>query len=279
MKNESDPVLRRYEYTARLSKSRWAWEFLRRNPDFREAASRHSPDEVSYRRACRSIMILRPRCDQAEASRWGLAFFPDPNLDGFEADVFWSEAIYPRAITVNVRPREIGEVDDIFERTTSVCQVRHLTDRMGREQILIKGDGCVVQVRCTGLSLMSLQPVRMHLDFGGFADADKKLKIFERARQVVDPGMEEEPLQWTRSNLALRNALIALDCLNAGLTHRDIAAVLYGWKRAEAGWDEPGTALRQEIIRLVRRGRHLRDGGYRELLGPAGADAIMPLAS
>nr|WP_321358932.1 DUF2285 domain-containing protein [uncultured Hyphomonas sp.] len=267
MTRDHDPVLSRYDYTARLSRSRWAWEFLRRNQDFRDDAARHGSEEISRKRACRSIEIIRPRCDQTEASRWGLAFFPDPSLNGFDADAFWCAHLYPRTLVVNVRPRAPGEVDDIFERTTSVCQIRHLSDRMGREQILIKGDGCVVQVRCTGLSLLSLEPVRMHLDFGGYEDADAKIKVFERARQaLLDPPDASSGAAWTRSSLILRNSLIALDCIDADLSHRDIAAVLYGWARAEAAWHEPGSALRQEIVRLVRKGRDLRDGGYRELL-------------
>lgn len=68
-----------YDYAWKLSRSRWAWEFLRRNPDFLSDASRHGEDELSVREACRNITIIRPRTDQCDAERWGLAFFPIPH--------------------------------------------------------------------------------------------------------------------------------------------------------------------------------------------------------
>ena len=44
-------VLDRYDYTRTLSRSRWAWEFLRRNEEFLTEAMLHGPDEVSVRTA------------------------------------------------------------------------------------------------------------------------------------------------------------------------------------------------------------------------------------
>lgn len=131
--------LPQYDYAWKLSRSRWAWEFLRRNPDFLEDARRHGPDELSVREACRSITIIRPRIDQCDAERWGLAFFPDPSLTGFDANVFWSAGLYPRQVQVQVGPRAPGEVCDIFEKTTNICRIFHLTDTSGRELLLLKG--------------------------------------------------------------------------------------------------------------------------------------------
>lgn len=79
--------LPQYDYARKLSRTRWAWEFLRRNPDFLEDARRHGPDELSVREACRSITLIRPLIDPCDAERWG-AFFPDPSLNGFDANVF-----------------------------------------------------------------------------------------------------------------------------------------------------------------------------------------------
>lgn len=84
MTNRTDP-LSRYGYMWKLSRSRWAWEALRRTDAFLEDTERHGPDEVSVRPACRSITSLRPRVDQHAAHRWGLNFFPDPRQNGFPA--------------------------------------------------------------------------------------------------------------------------------------------------------------------------------------------------
>ncbi|MEZ5945622.1 MAG: hypothetical protein R3C04_01990 [Hyphomonas sp.] len=34
-------------------------------------------------------------------------------------------------------------------------------DTSGHELLLLKGNGCVVQVRCTGMSLLAMEPVKM----------------------------------------------------------------------------------------------------------------------
>ena len=79
-----------YDYTWLLSDSRWAWEFLRRNRRFLEDSSLPSASELSFAPACHQITLVRPRAPQALAERWGLAFFPDPEDSGLEADAFWS---------------------------------------------------------------------------------------------------------------------------------------------------------------------------------------------
>ena len=212
----SDPA---YSYTWKLSRSRWAWEFLRRNPRFLEDASRHSSDEISYKPACRSITLIRPRCDQAEAERWGLAFFPDVKANGFEADVFWSGELYPRTVSVHVGPRGYQERCEIYEETTKLCRIVHLTDRVGREHLLLKGDGCVVQVRCEGLSLLSPEPVRMQITLDGVNDLDSKIKILANAREIYNRQRTKISPMWTRQSRALCHALIALDSHIAGLSH------------------------------------------------------------
>jgi len=60
--------------------------------------------------------------------------------------------------------------------------------------------------------------------------------------------------------------LQALDSSLAGLSQREIAALLFGRGRAEADWRHPGQHLRDRIRRAVRRGHVLMNGGYLELL-------------
>lgn len=262
----SDPA---YAYTWKLSRSRWAWEFLRRNPRFLDDASRHEREEVSYRSACRSITLVRPRCDQAEAERWGLAFFPDVTANGFEADVFWSGALYPRTVSVHVGPRGDHGICEIFEETTKLCRIIHLTDRVGREHLLLKGNGCVVQVRCEGLSLLSPEPVRMQIVFDGVNDLDTKIRILAKARDVYRQQQEAIVPSWSRQSRALCHALIALDCHMSGLSHYETACVIYGPERAAQAWGDPGGAMKGEMKRALKKGLHYKRGGYTELLGSA----------
>jgi hypothetical protein len=62
-----------YAYTAGLSRREWAWEFLRRNPAFREAMSGFS-DRVRSRRVAPNITLYRLRSGAPSLADWGLAF-------------------------------------------------------------------------------------------------------------------------------------------------------------------------------------------------------------
>jgi len=259
-------VLRRYDYMWALSRSRWAWEALRRNLPFRMEAASRPPDDLIITPKCRDVVLIRPTTDQAAAERWGLAFFPDPSLNALDADVFWSDGLYPRKLTVQVSPRHPNEFCEIFERTTAVCRVVHFSDRVGREHLLVKTPECVLQVRCEGLSLLSPEPVRMKIVLDDLSGLDDRLKTLERARRLYGDHVCNTPPEWRRETLALRNAMIALDCLEAGLSQYDCAKVIYGTARAEADWHAPGGALKSEIKRAFRKGVYLRDGGYRDLL-------------
>lgn len=62
-----------YDYTNTLARRGWAWEFLRRNPEF----------AVDWHQSCRllrvefatpSVSVLRRQCAQAPIDCWGLHF-------------------------------------------------------------------------------------------------------------------------------------------------------------------------------------------------------------
>jgi hypothetical protein len=261
-------VLGRYEYTRSLSRSRWAWGFLRRNEDFLAEVALHSPDEVSVRTACHGITLIRPRMDQMAAERWGLAFFPDPRHDGFAANAFWSSALFPRQVQVQVSPASSGPVCPIYEKTVAQCEIVHLVDTAGREHMLVKGNGHVVQVQCTGMSMLSPEPVRLGFLIRGTADISSRWHMLQNAQRVYgqDGQGPREPAPWRRTSLALRNALIAHDCEAAGLSVRETAAMIYGEARANEAWAGPGRSMKDEIRRARARGRDLVSGGYRTLL-------------
>ena len=255
-----------YEYTCRLSRSRWAWEFLRRNAEFRSIASLAGPSKITRKPACNNVHLVRLECDQVAAEQYGLLFVPDIDANGHDADLFWNPSLFARALTVQVTPRHPNERDEIFEATVASCNVTHLTDRVGREHILIRGNGHTLQVVCSGLSTLSVEPVRLKLIIDSVSSLDETLKVIGRAQRILgtdDPSFSET---WTRSSLAFRNALIALDAHEAGLTYFETAAIIYGEDRATEAWQSSSRAMKDEMRRALARGRELRDGGYRDLL-------------
>jgi hypothetical protein len=264
---ETDAFTAKYDYLWRLSDDRWAWEYARRSRQVqRLAASRAEGDLSEVRAPCADIRILRSRVPQTLAERIGLVLMPDPKLNGIDADVVWTQQAYPDQVEVNCAARADGESCEIWDRSTPICRITHVTDATGREFLLLRGKGCVVQVRCTGLSLLGMQPVRMKLAISDLADYERKLKTQKAALAIIGDGPDTETPRWSKRTQILRNGLIALDCLDLGMSRRDIAVMLYGEARVDDEWNGP--SMKHAIRYLVLKAEALRDGGYFvELLG------------
>lgn len=266
---KTDETLKKYNYLWRMSRDRWAWEYLRRNKDFLEDAALHSAGDISDMTApCRNanIRLLRSRVPQKLAARWGLVFMPDPAQNGIEADAVWLQSAFPDQVEVNCTPRAQGATCDIWDRTVPHCTITHVTDGSQREFLLLRGNGCVVQVRCTGETLLSIEPVRMKLQISDMETYEKKLKAQKEGMRVFGNDPDAETPKWQKRTQILRDGLIALDCLELGMSHKDIATVLYGKARVNADWKT--TSMSSSLRYIIGKAQALRDGGYLvELLG------------
>lgn len=262
-------TLKSYNYLWRMSRDRWAWEYLRRNEDFKQDAALHSSDDVSEMEApCRNaqIRLIRSRVPQKLAARWGLVFMPEPSLNGIDADAVWLKTAFPDQVEVNCTPRADGETCDIWDRTVPHCQITHITDRAQREFLLLRGNGCVAQVRCTGQTLLGLEPVRMKLQISDMEGYEQKLKTQKEGMRIFGSDPDAETAMWTKTSQILRDGLIALDCLELGMTQRDIAIVLYGETVVAGQWKT--TSMKSSLRYVINKAKALRDGGYLvELLG------------
>lgn len=260
-----DNALEKYNYLSGLTRRGWAWEHLRRDPDFRQAAFFRQKDAIKIDRYCHNIHVIDLLRPQPEAEYWGLIFFPNPDQSAIEADVFWSEASYPNHIRVNVSPRQAGEIDEIFEASARLTRIRQLTDLEGREHILIQGDNCAIQVRAYGLSLRSTHPVKMTFDLSGPSQMEQQFKLIKQARKAYSP-CSADNLIWSPKAERLRNGLIALDVIEAGMPLRSAAEIIYGKERVDEDWQPHKRAMKDRLRSQMEAARKLRDGGYRTLL-------------
>ncbi|MGA1343257.1 MAG: DNA -binding domain-containing protein [Hyphomonas sp.] len=260
-------VVRQYDYTAKLGRDRWAWEFLRRGEAFRSIARRYSSgDHVSSRPGpLPGVTLLKLRRPQPEAEAWGLVFFPDPDLDALAADAFWSAARYPRDVCVHVVHAAPDDVDEFLTLALKRCQITHLTGYDGREQFILRGAGCAQQIRAGGISLLSAEPHRMLLTIEGDECLDAKLATLKKARRVYGDHVTGPP-RWSRQDRELRDALVSLDCRQAGLSYWEMAEVIHGREHVASIRSRGSRALKDAMRRNLRRGEALRDGGYRDML-------------
>ncbi len=215
----------------------YAWEFLRRNPDYRaefEHRARHSHDDS---------LAIDPR--------WGLRFAADPTSKAPEAEVFWRPDVAP-GIVLPLEADERGEARP-WRPLQTVGNARqaedgwHLRLRNGL-QLLLRGEA-----RPDG-------PLVVVLTF----DRDYGLRL--RAAQALNrtagpPKTRLTPARRRRLDQALR----ALDGALEKASYRTIAQSLFGEAAVER---EPWktASVRDTTIRLVRAGEGLMRGGYLKLL-------------
>jgi hypothetical protein len=118
--------------TAEFRRSDFAWEFLRRNPEFRRLMA----TRLKKGRAADAPT------EDSELRRWGLRFPADPDVPAPEAEVFWS----PQAAPALVALLEPVSVDD---GRVAVLPARPLLCRPAQEGLHLRlAPGAVG--RCSG---------------------------------------------------------------------------------------------------------------------------------
>lgn len=257
--------LQRYDYTANLAPRDWAYEYLRRVPEFEDAAWKAQAGAVSEKTACHEITVIKMRYPQPDAERWGLKFFPNPEIPAPKAHVFWTDKAYGDKVRINVMDAGPGEVDTTFEETIRKCRMAHLTDIDGCEHLVINGNGCSVQVICEGRSLVTADPVKTVFTVDGFEDFEHNTRILKESKRVYGD-QSKEPLIFSRKAEMRRNGLIALDGMRAGLSDRQIAWIINGQDLVEAGVAKGDRSLVKRVRTYRENALALCDGGYRELL-------------
>jgi hypothetical protein len=111
-----------------------------------------------------------------------------------------------------------------------------------------------------------MEPVRMNLTISDVDAFDRKVKAQKAVLALLGNGPDVEAPRWTKRTQILRNGLIALDSLEAGLNRREIAEIIYGKSRVDAEWTGP--SMKHAMRYVTLKAEALRDGGYLvELLG------------
>jgi hypothetical protein len=233
-----------YLYIFHLDDIALAWEYLRRNPE--------------YRRDWRD-RLRRP----VAAHRWGLRLLEDPDLDARDAHPVWLAdhpglvQLYPdldpmpdaTAFDFWRIPGCKGLVHDgrCLRVSTSVSGGRV---RLAIAPGLKDGDAFVIAMRPGAQPGFGARAISDALDdLAGPSEAAPLAQTF--ARPSATALLELQTLQ-------------ALDSSLAGASLREVAAGLFGAAAVTRGW-HADAGLRSKVRRLVRRGRTLMLDGYRRL--------------
>ncbi|WP_449232606.1 DUF2285 domain-containing protein [Azospirillum doebereinerae] len=193
----------------------------------------------------------------------------DPDRDGHDAALFWAPDLLPGL--VRLVPAPFGPVP--------VPPTADPLAGPGRRATLPTADGVHVVIadgprerRFLVLAPDLPEPGTPLLATVAF-DAPQAPQIagIERLAALMrqtDPPAELTPYQTD----TLRRVLQGLDAAQAGASLRDTAAALFGERRMSEDWFR-SSPLRDQVRYLIRRGRQLMTGGYRDLLaGRLGRD-------
>lgn len=254
-----------------LPKTRWAWEFLRRNPDYENDYGRHMEGALTRKRAEDGLEFLKLKRAEPDAEKWGLLFFASPNQTALTAPVFWCETVSPQVISVEAQPLNGDESQGMFDRLFDLALLGakriHLTDAAGHEHVLIQRGHRVVQMRCRGHTLLD-GDVKLKFVLEGFGHIDAKFATIKRLAKLYDAHTGNAALStdWSASTGSLRDALIALDCYQAGQGYRETAIAIFGQQAADERFGDPDKSMKNRMVRARKKGLELMNGGYLDLM-------------
>jgi len=246
MENTSQflPDLFDLEWLKGLSRVGWAWEFLRRNGQYR----------IHYANDDTNVL-----------ADWGLQYFENPDLDSRYAAVFWRPDICSAVLPMTATP--LVELIDAFDLNSLKCSTKIVaTPEANRADVLFQQDGRFLQLAVEGAQslsgmqlLASVVPMPEH-------PTGRILALRRFANLVTSGGLQSNLYPAERRAPRLMKVLQALDFWLAQRSYRDIAVRLFGEARVEREWNDPGEHMRDQVRRAVHYGRGLMEGGYRQFL-------------
>lgn len=270
LKNKTETI-RSLDYLRILPKSRWAWEFLRRNPAYERDYARHHQGALTRRTDETGLELLRLEKPEPDAEKWGLLFFTSPNQTALSAPVFWTEKASPQVVRVEAKVK--GKDDPaslfgcLFDLKNFGDRRIHLTDAGGGEHVLIQRGGRIVQMRCGGHTLLD-GDVKLRFILEGFGDLDAKFETIRRLSKLYNEHTGNALLRndWSATMANLRDALIALDVYQAGGSHLETAMEIYGERLGRQMFAQPDRSVKNRMARARKKGVDLMKGGYLDLM-------------
>ena len=228
----------------------FAWEYLRRNSDYRE--------DYLNRKNIGSIAAADPIFRQ----QWGFLFAADPD-QAFDAQtIFWAPEVLPTVLRLGCgRVTAYSRPYDVDVGELSGADLRRAPD--GWHAVFRLG-GATHRLWLQRLPPKSA-PIILELPL------DTDFDLQSRAAYWLWSAIEKRTLAASHSSLPLQRrqrlilAIRALDGRIEGNSYRAIAEGLFGASRIpQQSWKTHD--LRNRTIRLVQTGLSLMRGGYRALL-------------
>lgn len=222
-----------YLYVLHLDALALAWEYLRRNSDYR-------------------LDWLHRRHRPAAAQRWGLRLLENPDLDARDAHPAW----FPdHSAVVQLYPDADPPSDALVFAFWSIPGHKQLVHDGKRMVLAARGPG-----GCRRFALAPGLEEGMAVAYALRAGA----ALLPTTGLTPDAGAASAAMpRPTPAALQELHTLQVLDATLAGASLREVAVGLFGMDAVAADW-HADSALRARVRRLVRRGIGLMRDGYRQ---------------
>ncbi len=247
--DQDDPAS--YQWMHNLPKLGWAWEFLRRDPQYR---AEYCASRKSAERSGPVVPTPEP---------WCLLRFADPDMDCRKADIFWRKEACPSVLPLSSAPLASEESWTGLPLDKMRCRVS-MIEQGDIHHVLFAEEGRSLQLEVQGplTRAVLLTPALLRRQA-----APDRLIAMRRLNDVVTHGVLRPQLfPPERRGTRLVKVILALDGWLSGAHHREIAIKLFGAKRVANDWSNGGEHLRDQVRRAINTGRELMEGGYRKLL-------------
>lgn len=243
-----------YSYLEDAQPCDLAWEWLRRDPDYRRAAeARRWPDAGA---------VVVPAAPLASTRRWGCLDLPDAEHTWQDARILWTAALDRSVLKVLALPANArcGIAIDLSHHGSAT-----VVQGLDCEHVLLRAGTLGIRLDVTAGSLIE-GPASLVHDLAGDRPVEKTMAALKRFLEFSREDRVSKPR--TRSGLRLRREIAALrvhDALALGASIRDVGIMLFGLDRVREEW--AGEALKSQCRRLIAHARSMASGGYRLLLG------------
>lgn len=237
-------------YSALLAADRslFAWEWLRRDPAYREAERLAGAGSAA----------------QDDAAGFGLVRFEPPDRGCPQARPLWTSEAHPYVLVV-----EPAEAGGRAEDRIDLARLAGLATcaSSGAEMSLLLSDG-LRTIRLDGPGRL-LRAAKPHLRYRieGMASAEAPLRTLGRLLALCRTGRFQRSLhppegRARRWVLELR----AFDAVCSDASQRDIAGEMFSRSAPAPGWRHREPSVRLQAQRLVRAARARGAGGWRAFL-------------
>lgn len=241
-----------YAPLIRADRCGFAWEWLRRQPAYAEAAL----DALSRRDGFDPV-------EERRALGWHLHRFEDPRLGVPAARPVWAATRHRWVVGARSAEGDLG--GDLFD-VREYREFASIVRSPAGERLLLSDGLRTIRLDVEGRSL-TRSPVRLSYDIAGLRSLDRPLLVLQRLRSLALRRRFADTLHPpVRPARRMILVLRTFDALAAGACQADIAEVLLPARFERLGWRHHSPSVRSQAQRLVHGARRMAAGDFWSLL-------------